>query len=112
MRDGSEQSHCHPVGSACQAVPQAQLHPLPRAGATCKSQLPSRSVRAYLSRMSHAKVSLWSGYTSISVTYKGRRRIFQGKVIKLCDKVLRNPNINSLKNNSNCVRNSLFQVFV
>lgn len=59
-----------------------------------------------------AKVSPRSGYTSVSVTYKGRGRIFQGKVIKVCDKMLRNPNINSLKNNSNCVRNSSFQVFV
>lgn len=112
VRDGSELSHCHPVGSACQAAPQARPHPLGRAGATRRSQLPLRSLIAYLSRILHAKFSPWSGYTLISVTYEGRGRIFQGKVIKVCDKALRNPNINSLKNNSNCVRNSSFRVFV
>lgn len=53
-----------------------------------------------------------AGCTAVSVMYKGRGRIFKGKVIKICDKVLRNPNIHSLKNNSNCVRNTLVQAYI
>lgn len=77
---------------------------LPRNGATCKSKMPSRYLITFLSRIPLTKISPWPGYTPVSVTCKARGRISQGKVIKICDNALRNPNINSLKNNSNCVR--------
>lgn len=46
-----------------------------------------------------------------SFCHMQRRRISQEKVVKVCDNMLRNPNISSLKNNSNCVRNFSFWVF-
>lgn len=52
VKDGSEQSHCCLLGSPCQDAPQ---HPLPRSGATCKSQLPLGSLVTCLNRIPSAK---------------------------------------------------------